>query len=129
MKGLQRRFGLSYLFISHNLAVVRHMAHQVGVMYLGRLCETGPADAIFNNPIHPYTRMLLDTIPDIEMIGRKRKPMAGEIPNPINPPSGCVFHPRCPQASAICRETIPELTRLEDIQVACHAMADQRIRL
>jgi len=120
MKSLQHRFGLSYLFISHDLSVVRHMAHQVGVMYLGRLCEAGPADAIFNNPVHPYTRMLLDTIPDIEMIGHKRRPMAGEIPNPITPPSGCVFHPRCPRASAICRETVPELTGIEDVQVACH---------
>jgi len=123
MKRLQQRLGLSYLFISHDLAVVHHMAHQVGVMYLGRLCETGPADSIFNNPAHPYTRMLLDTIPDVEMTGRTRKPMAGEIPNPINPPPGCAFHPRCPLATAICRKVVPELTHIDDAQVACHAAA------
>ncbi|MGD8763806.1 MAG: ATP-binding cassette domain-containing protein, partial [Desulfobacteraceae bacterium] len=88
MKNLQRKFDLSYLFISHDLAVVRHMADHVGVMYLGRLCEVAPVDAIFDKPIHPYTRLLLETIPDVEMTGRDTQPVAGEIPNPIDPPGG-----------------------------------------
>lgn len=122
MKGLQRRLGLSYLFISHDLAVVRHMADHIGVMYLGRLCEKGPADAIFSHPRHPYTRMLLDTIPDIEMTGRRRIPVSGEIPNPIDPPMGCAFHPRCPLANQRCRRERPELAPLSGgALAACHA--------
>jgi peptide/nickel transport system ATP-binding protein len=123
MKGLQRKFDLSYLFISHDLAVVRHMADHVGVMYLGRLCEVAPVDNIFDNPLHPYTRLLLETIPDVEMTGRKKAPVAGEIPNPIDPPAGCAFHPRCPLAATYCREATPELVTLDSgVQVACHAV-------
>ena len=121
MKGLQNTLDLTYLFISHDLAVVRHMAHRIGVMYLGRLCETGPADAIFSNPVHPYTRLMLETIPDIEMTGKHRKPMAGEIPNPIDPPPGCAFHPRCPLAEDLCRREPPHLQeKNENHRVACH---------
>ncbi len=123
MKGLQNKFDLTYLFISHDLAVVRHMADDIGVMYLGRLCEVAPVDRIFDSPLHPYTQMLLETIPDVEMTGRKRAPVAGEIPNPIDPPSGCPFHPRCPLTAAYCCEVRPELTTLENgVQVACHAV-------
>ena len=123
MKGLQKDYDLTYLFISHDLAVVRHMADKVGVMYLGRLCEVAPVDSIFDNPLHPYTQLLLETIPDVEMTGRKRAPVAGEIPNPIDPPSGCTFHPRCPLVAGHCREVNPELTTLESgIKVACHAV-------
>jgi peptide/nickel transport system ATP-binding protein len=125
MKGLQNKFGLTYLFISHDLAVVRHMADSVGVMYLGRLCEVALVDDIFDNPLHPYTQLLLETIPDVEMTGRKRAPVAGEIPNPIDPPSGCAFHPRCPLMAAHCREVIPELATLDSgVQVACHAVVE-----
>jgi peptide/nickel transport system ATP-binding protein len=121
MKGLQKKFDMSYLFISHDLPVVRHMADNVGVMYLGRLCEVAPVDNIFDHPLHPYTRLLLETIPDVEMSGRKRLPVAGEIPNPIEPPSGCAFHPRCPEATDRCKEMQPELVTLEGgIQIACH---------
>jgi len=123
MKGLQNKFDLTYLFISHDLAVVRHMADNVGVMYLGRLCEVSPVDAIFRDPLHPYTRLLLETIPDVEMTGRKRVPVAGEIPNPIDPPGGCTFHPRCPLVSGSCREVRPDLVTLDNgRQVACHAV-------
>ncbi len=123
MKGLQNEFELTYLFISHDLAVVRHMADHIGVMYLGRLCEVAPVDDIFDNPLHPYTQLLLATIPDVEMTGRKRAPVAGEIPNPIDPPSGCPFHPRCPLMAAHCREVNPELVTLDSgVQVACHAV-------
>jgi len=124
MKALQQRLGLSYLFISHDLAVVRHMADRIGVMYLGRLCESAPADTLFDDPRHPYTQLLLDTIPDIEMTGKKRVPVAGEIPNPIDPPTGCAFHPRCPRAAGVCRRERPHLEAVsEDVKVACHAMA------
>ena len=123
MKGLQNKFNLTYLFISHDLAVVRHMADHVGVMYLGRLCEVALVDSIFENPLHPYTQLLLETIPDVEMTGRKRAPVAGEIPNPIDPPSGCTFHPRCPLMAAVCRKKRPELLTLDTgAQVACHAV-------
>ncbi len=125
MKGLQEKFDLSYLFISHDLAVVHHMAKHVGVMYLGRLCEVAPVDAIFDTPLHPYTQLLLETIPDVEMTGRKRAPVAGEIPNPIDPPSGCAFHPRCPKVGPVCRQKLPELTTLESgVKVACHAVVE-----
>ena len=123
MKGLQNQFDLTYLFISHDLAVVRHMADHVGVMYLGRLCEVAPVDDIFDKPLHPYTRLLLETIPDVEMTGQKRAPVAGEIPNPIDPPSGCAFHPRCPLAAVHCQKVHPELTNLDSgTRVACHAV-------
>src|SRR5205807_2069161 len=82
------RFGLTYLFISHNLAVVRHMANRIGVMYLGRLVEVAPARELFAGPKHPYTRMLLDAVPDLDLTGRQRKPVEGEVPNPVEPPPG-----------------------------------------
>jgi peptide/nickel transport system ATP-binding protein len=123
MTDLQKQFNLSYLFISHDLAVVRHMADRVGVMYLGRLCETAPADDLFDDPKHPYTRLLIDTIPDIEMTGRERTPVKGEIPNPMDPPKGCPFHPRCPLVEDNCRTTKPVLTSMgKDRRVACHAI-------
>lgn len=116
MKRLQKELGLTLLFISHNLAVVRFMADVVGVMYLGRLVETAEVERLFSTPRHPYTRMLLDAVPDLAMTGRKRQPVQGEIPNPINPPSGCAFHPRCPLATALCKQETP---RFHD-GVACH---------
>jgi peptide/nickel transport system ATP-binding protein len=127
MKDLQRRQGLTYLFISHNLAVVRHVADQVGVMYLGRLVEQAERSTLFTAPRHPYTRMLLDAIPDIAMTGRQRTPVQGEVPNPLNPPSGCAFHPRCPHANARCSSERPELTEFKGIRVACHAVTEERI--
>jgi len=127
MKDLQRSRGLTYLFISHNLAVVRHVADQVGVMYLGRLVEIADKADLFSSPRHPYTRMLLDAIPDIHMSGRARTPVQGEVPNPLNPPSGCAFHPRCPHANARCSAERPALTAFKGIEVACHAVAEGRI--
>jgi len=127
MKDLQRTRGLTYLFISHNLAVVRHVADQVGVMYLGRLVEVADKLELFERPRHPYTRMLLDAIPDIHMSGRSRTPVQGEVPNPLNPPSGCAFHPRCPHANARCSSERPALTMLHGVQVACHAVQEGRI--
>ena len=128
MKDLQRQRGLSYLFISHNLAVVRHVADRVGVMYLGRLVELAPKAELFARPRHPYTRMLLDAIPDIHMSGRSRTPVQGEVPNPLQPPSGCSFHPRCPHANERCKAERP-LLRIDGpgMQVACHAVEEGRI--
>jgi peptide/nickel transport system ATP-binding protein len=127
MKDLQRRLGLTYLFISHNLAVVDHVSDAVGVMYLGRLVEVAPAAALFARPRHPYTRLLLDTVPDLAMTGRARLPVGGEVPNPIDPPPGCAFHPRCPFAFARCREAVPVLRDDAGSLVACHAVEEGRI--
>jgi peptide/nickel transport system ATP-binding protein len=126
MKDLQARLGLTYLFISHNLAVVRHMSDRLGVMYLGRIVELGPAEAIFAAPLHPYTRMLLAAIPDLEMAGKPRVPVSGEVPNPIDPPPGCPFHPRCPLADGRCRTEKPGHTRAGPVLVACHAVEEGR---
>jgi len=126
MKDLQRERGLTYLFISHNLAVVRHVADQVGVMYLGRLVELADKRALFEQPRHPYTRMLLDAIPDLRRTGQTRTPVQGEVPNPLNPPSGCSFHPRCPLANARCRQERPALQSLGGVRIACHAVEEGR---
>jgi peptide/nickel transport system ATP-binding protein len=127
MKDLQARHGLTYLFISHNLAVVRHVSNQVGVMYLGRIVELADKARLFARPRHPYTRMLLDAIPDIHMSGRSRTPVQGEVPNPLNPPSGCTFNPRCPHANDRCRVERPALLDIEGTRVACHAVEENRI--
>ncbi|MEY2690207.1 MAG: hypothetical protein RL375_4407 [Pseudomonadota bacterium] len=127
MKDLQRERGLTYLFISHNLAVVRHVSDDVGVMYLGRLVEIAPKAEIFARPRHPYTRMLLDAIPDIAMTGRARSPVQGEVPNPLAPPRGCAFNPRCPHADERCRSERPLLRQEGVIQIACHAVQEGRL--
>ena len=127
MKDLQREFGLTYLLISHDLAVVYNFSDVVGVMYLGRMVESDGADALFRQPRHPYTRMLLDAIPDLELTGRPRQPVAGEVPDPINPPTGCTFHPRCPHAIDRCKTEAPETLVYGNARVACHAVAEGRI--
>jgi len=127
MKDLQRRQGLTYLFISHNLAVVRYVSDQVGVMYLGRLVELSGKHQLFGNPRHPYTRMLLDAIPKMHDTGRSRTPVQGEVPNPLNPPTGCAFNPRCPHANERCRVERPALLTIGGIRVACHAVEEGRI--
>ena len=127
MKDLQRKHGLTYLFISHNLAVVRHVSDQVGVMYLGRLVELADKHALFDTPRHPYTRMLLDAIPKMHDTGRARTPVSGEVPNPLNPPTGCAFHPRCPHANARCLAERPQMQSIAGIRVACHAVEEGRI--
>lgn len=125
MRDLQDRLGLTYLLISHNLAVVRHMASRIGVMYLGRVVEISGGRELFAAPKHPYTRMLLDAVPDMAMTGRQRMPIGGEIPNPINPPSGCTFNPRCPFANERCRAEVPPLAN----GVACHAIHEGRLEI
>jgi peptide/nickel transport system ATP-binding protein len=127
MKELQRRLGLTYLFISHNLAVVYFISDRVGVMYLGRLVEISDTATLFAGPRHPYTRLLLDTLPDLSLSGRKREPVGGEVPNPIDPPAGCAFHPRCPFANERCRRERPELRADAATLVACHAVEENRL--
>ncbi|WP_439499600.1 ABC transporter ATP-binding protein [Bosea sp. (in: a-proteobacteria)] len=119
MVRLQREFGLTYLFISHNLSVVRHMSDDLAIMYLGRFVEAGPAEEVFARPRHPYTRLLLETIPDVEKPNRERRPMSGEVPSPIAPPSGCAFHPRCAMAVERCSEQRPALRDLGGVRLAC----------
>ena len=123
MKELQERHGLSYLFISHDLAVVNHLVDRVAVLYLGRLVEVGDRDHVFDAPSHPYTQALLHAVP---RIGRKRargQTIKGEMPSPLHPPPGCVFHPRCPKAADICRHEIPQLLPApgrDGQRAACH---------
>lgn len=127
MRDLQDQFNLTYLLISHDLAVVRHMANRIGVLYLGRLAEEAPSKTLFHNPRHPYTQMLLEAVPVISLEARRQVPVQGEIPNPINPPSGCTFHPRCPFVESRCRLEEPELRPENTAYVACHAVAEGRI--
>jgi peptide/nickel transport system ATP-binding protein len=128
MKDLQARMGLTFLFISHNLAVVRHVADRVGVMYLGKIVEMAPKANLFTTPLHPYTRMLIEVIPDLDHRGPPRVPIAGEVPNPLAPPPGCSFHPRCPFANERCRSEVPDLLLTPGgSSVACHGIEEGRI--
>ena len=120
MLRLQKQFGLTYLFISHNLSVVRHVSDHLAIMYLGRIVESGPAESIFAAPRHPYTRLLLETIPDVARPNRARRAMSGDVPSPISPPTGCHFHPRCSHATELCRSTSPSWTTTPISGVACH---------
>jgi peptide/nickel transport system ATP-binding protein len=128
MKQLQRELNLTFLFISHNLAVVRQVSDRVGVMYLGRMAELSPAETLFTQPRHPYTRALMEAIPDLAMTGRQRIPVGGEVPSPITPPSGCAFHPRCALANDRCKAERPELKPAGEAMVACHAVEEGRDR-
>ena len=127
MRRLQRELGLTYLLISHNLAVVAHMADRLGVMYLGRLVEQGEAAQILARPLHPYTRLLLDTVPDPHAPRRPRAQLTGEVPSPLAPPTGCAFHPRCPFARERCACELPQPLRVGSAWVACHAVQENRL--
>ncbi len=130
LRRLQDQLGLTCLFISHNLAVINYVSHDVGVMYLGRLAEVAPTRVLFESPKHPYTRMLLDALPQLDNRGRERPAITGEIPSPLNPPPGCSFHPRCPHANARCQSEAPALLPQPDgALVACHAVQERRIPL
>ena len=126
MRDLQARLGLTFLFISHNLAVVSAMANATGVLYLGRLVEVGPTTHLLSRPRHPYTKLLVDAVPSIAAIGKQRPLMKSEIPDPAHPPGGCPFHPRCPLALERCAAERPVLRPLDGIQVACHRAEDMR---
>ena len=122
LQDLQRRFGLAYIFIAHDLAVVKHIAHRVAVMYLGRIVELADTRALFAAPRHPYTQALLSAIPRPQPgAAQGRRLLQGDVPNPIHPPSGCHFHPRCPHASERCRQETPRLREVAPgHQAACH---------
>ncbi len=126
MRDLQDEFGLTYLLISHDLSVVRHMSNRIGVLYLGRLVEVAEAKRLFTEPQHPYTQMLLAAVPDLALSGRRRTPVTGEIPNPINPPPGCAFHPRCPHVMDHCRTDAPASHPTASGEAACHLLAPSR---
>ena len=127
LKDLQGEFGLSYLFITHNLAVVDYLAHQVAVMYLGRIVERGRAEEVLRDARHPYTRMLLAAVPKVSGPVLTAEQGAGEaidLPSPLSPPAGCHFHPRCSEATVACREIYPDETRLSPTRVVrCHLYA------
>jgi peptide/nickel transport system ATP-binding protein len=122
LKGMQDDLGLSYLFITHNLSVVEYLAHEVAVMYLGRIVERGRVDEVLENPKHPYTEALLSAVPVIEAKDRRTIiRLQGDMPSPSNPPTGCHFHPRCPQAMDICRRQYPATTEFSSTHEArCH---------
>ena len=121
MQRLQRQLQLSFLFIAHDLAMVHHMSHRIGVMYLGRLVELGPGDAVYHRPLHPYTKILIAAIPRPNPHAPHSQPVAGEVPSPLDPPSGCVFHTRCPWADALCRQEVPVWREIEPERfTACH---------
>jgi len=123
LEDLQEQFNLTYLFIAHDLSVVRHISDRVGVMYLGHLVEMAERNEIYRNPVHPYTKALLSAVPIPDPVldaQRERVLLSGEVPSPLNPPSGCVFHPRCPVANDTCSQILPELREVEpDHYAAC----------
>jgi oligopeptide/dipeptide ABC transporter ATP-binding protein len=123
MRDLQDEMGLTYLFISHDLSVVHHMADRIGVLYLGRLVEVSDGKTLFRAPQHPYTKMLLEAVPNLAAGGQGRKRVEGEIPNPIDPPPGCAFHPRCPAVMEVCRKTVPPAVPTSTGYAACFAVA------
>ena len=124
---LKDEFNLTYLFISHDLSVVEHISDRVVIMYLGRVVETATVDDIFSRPNHPYTQALIEEIPRIETTAREYQPIKGEIPSPLNPPSGCYFHPRCRHALPVCNQTAPPLEQIsEDRQSACHLNTQEK---
>lgn len=124
LKRLQRDMGLTYLLIAHDMSVVRFMSHRIGVMYLGLIVETAPKVELFREPLHPYSVALLSAVPVPDPNRAvKRQLLEGEVPSPINPPSGCRFHTRCPRAMPVCAETEPALREVaSDHQVACHVV-------
>jgi peptide/nickel transport system ATP-binding protein len=118
---LREQLGLTYLFVSHNLAVVEHLSDRVAIMYLGRIVEIAPTEALFEAPNHPYTQALLEEVPTLDVARREYRPIAGELPSPLDPPPGCAFHPRCPHAFDRCRSERPPLREIAPGRFsACH---------
>jgi peptide/nickel transport system ATP-binding protein len=129
LKQLQNELALSYLFITHNLSVVEYLAHEVAVMYLGRIVEHGPVDAVLNDPKHPYTQALLSAVPTFDTAQKREMiRLQGEIPSPINPPQGCHFHPRCPHAMPVCKQSYPGVTQMDDREVKCYLYSDTGVQ-
>ena len=127
MMDLQQQRNLAYLFVAHDLSVVEHLSDRVGVMYLGSMCELSETSLLFENPRHPYTQALMSAIPKLEGGPSEHIRLKGEVPTPINLPSGCVFHGRCPHANARCTAENPQLLSLEDgRQIACHGVEEGR---
>ena len=118
---LQKKLGMAYLFVAHDLGVVQYICDRVAVMYLGRVVELASARELYSNPKHPYTKALLSAIPASHPRNRRQtQPLAGDVPSPSNPPSGCAFHPRCPFATEICKQKVPAMITLGNSEVACH---------
>jgi oligopeptide/dipeptide ABC transporter ATP-binding protein len=122
MRELQQQFGLTYLFIAHDLSVVKHLCDRIGVMYLGRMVELGSKQELYENPLHPYTQALLSSVPIPNPKKKKERIiLQGDVPSPANPPQGCAFHPRCASCMEICKTVRPEFKKAEDGRfVACH---------
>ncbi|MFH7322905.1 ABC transporter ATP-binding protein [Aeromicrobium sp. HA] len=127
LREVQRELGLSYLFIAHDLNVVRYMSDRICVMYLGKVVESGPTDDLMNAPQHPYTAALVEAVPSLENRGHLRSPLAGEIPSPSRPPSGCHFHTRCPRRFEPCDHDEPQLLQLGQREVACHLVDERKV--
>ncbi|KFE33288.1 ABC transporter ATP-binding protein [Thioclava atlantica] len=128
LRDLQRELGLTYVFVSHDLGIVRHVSDRVAVMYLGRIVETAPKAEFYAKPLHPYSQLLLNSVPVPDPTRRKRaRIVPGDPPNPADPPSGCRFHPRCPLATKLCREQAPELRDFGGRQAACHMIETARV--
>ncbi len=126
LEKLQEERNLSYLFVAHDLSMVRHISHRIGVMYLGNLVECGPADMVYRHPLHPYTKALISAVPVPDPVQAKAKGrilLEGEIPSPLNPPRGCPFSTRCRLKKKACEEEKPELIKVDGVQVACHLYA------
>jgi oligopeptide transport system ATP-binding protein len=125
MMDIQEKFGLAYLFIAHDLSVIRHMAHKVAVMYLGKIVELADKNELFKNPLHPYTEALLSAVPSFKPKNKDRILLHGDVPSPLNPPPGCYFHPRCHRVLPVCNKVKPQLIeRAEGHFVSCHLYTD-----
>jgi oligopeptide transport system ATP-binding protein len=125
---LRQQFGLTYLFISHDLSVVEYISDRVAVMYLGQIVETAASQSLYRNPLHPYTQVLLSSVPSMDPTRkRQRTILPGDVPSPINPPTGCRFHPRCPWAKPVCQATVPRELNLDGHMVRCHAAEKEQL--
>ena len=128
MMDIQQEFGLAYLFIAHDLSVIKHMAHRVAVMYLGKIAELASKPELFQNPLHPYTEALLSAVPSVKPKGKERILLHGDVPSPLNPPPGCHFHPRCHRVLPVCRTKEPVLSQISDGHfVSCHLYSTDNI--